>query len=101
MPANGFLDDRRRAALAVYEREPGPTWRRSGFWTTSLRGLNLDELEQRRYEPSPDLPEELQGEELAGIVVQRGSSTVHVELDPELAAQGVILTSLERAVEEH
>lgn len=96
-----FLDDRRKAALEAYEREAVPTWRRSGFWTTSLRGLNLDELGPRRYDLSPELPAELRGEELAGVVVQRGASTVHVELDPALAAQGVILTSLERAVQEH
>ncbi len=47
----GFLEERRRAALEVYEREEIPTWRRSGFWTTHLRGLHLDELEVRRYEP--------------------------------------------------
>jgi hypothetical protein len=40
-----FVEDRRRAALAVYESEDVPTWRRSGFWTTSLRGLELDALE--------------------------------------------------------
>ena len=41
---------RRKAALEVYEREPVPTWRRSGFWTTTLRKLDLDALEPRRYE---------------------------------------------------
>ena len=34
-----FVEDRRAAALEVYEREPVPTWRRSGFWTTTLRDL--------------------------------------------------------------
>ena len=28
----------------VYESEPVPTWRRSGFWTTTLRDLDLDAL---------------------------------------------------------
>ena len=45
-----FVEDRRKAALAVYEAEEVPTWRRSGFWTTSLRNLDVDALEPRRYE---------------------------------------------------
>ena len=106
MPAS-FLEDRRRAALEVYEREPVPTWRRSGFWTTTLRNLRLDELEPRRHEPvrsldelDPVVSEALAGEKLAGLIVQRGASTVLCELDPAVAGQGVVLTSLERAVEE-
>ena len=106
--SNGFLAERREAALAAYESEPVPTWRRSGFWTTTLRHLRLDELEQRHYEPVGSL-DELPGvvtdalgeDELAGIVVQRGSSTVFTQLDADVAAQGVILSPLERAVEEH
>ena len=47
-----FVEDRRRAALEVYEREAVPTWRRSGFWTTTLRGLDLDALEPKRYDRS-------------------------------------------------
>ncbi len=45
------------AALEAYESEPVPTWRRSGFWTTSLRGLDLDALEPKRYEPIEELPQ--------------------------------------------
>lgn len=106
MPAS-FLEERRRAALEVYEREPVPTWRRSGFWTTTLRHLRLDELGPRRYEPVASLDElpEVVGralgqEELAGLIVQRGASTVHSFVDPAAAAQGVVVSSLERAVEE-
>ena len=102
------LSERRKAALEIYEREPVPTWRRSGFWTTTLRHLRLDELEPRHYEPVAtfgDLPatvtEALGDEEPAGLVVQRGATSVYSALDPELAEQGVVLTSLERAVSEH
>ena len=52
-----WLEDRRREALEAYEAEEVPTWRRSGFWTTSLRKLDLDVLEPRRYEPVDELPE--------------------------------------------
>ena len=103
-----FLEESRRAALEVYEREPLPTWRRSGFWTTTVRDLRLDELGPRHHDPVTSLDElpevvrdALAGEELAGLVVQRGASTVLSTLDPGLAAQGVVLCSLERAVEEH
>jgi Fe-S cluster assembly protein SufD len=103
-----FIEEARRAALEVYEREPIPTWRRSGFWTTTLRNLRLDELEPRHYDPVdsfdelPDVAREaLADEELGGLIVQRGASTIYSRLDPALAEQGVILTSLERAAEEH
>ncbi|MBX5470045.1 MAG: SufD family Fe-S cluster assembly protein [Thermoleophilaceae bacterium] len=103
-----FLEERRKAALEVYEREPIPTWRRSGFWTTSLRKLRLDELGPRRYDPvasldelSPVVTDALRGEELAGLIVQRGASTVYTEVDPALAGQGLIVMPLEQAVEEH
>src|SRR3954451_19045141 len=103
-----FVDDRRAAALAVYERDPVPTWRRSGFWTTTLRHLRLDELEPRRYEAvasRDELPEvaaeALGDDELGGLIVQRGGSVIFSELDPELAEQGVVFTSLEKAVKEH
>ena len=103
-----FLEESRRAALEVYEREPVPTWRRSGFWTTTLRHLRLDELEPRRYEAVAsyeDLPAILRGalagEELGGLIVQRGATSVYSWLDPALAERGVVLTSLEQAAEEH
>jgi Fe-S cluster assembly scaffold protein SufB len=97
-----FVEDLRKAALEVYEREPVPTWRRSGFWTTSLRKLRLDELEPRHYEPVEELPEvvrdHLQGdEEHAALLVQRGASTIY----RDVADERVTVMSLERAVEEH
>ncbi len=103
-----FMEESRRGALEVYEREPVPTWRRSGFWTTTLRKLRLDELEPRHHGFVTSL-DELPGvvaqavdlDEVGGLIVQRGASSVFSYLDPSLAAQGVVLTSLERAVEEH
>jgi Fe-S cluster assembly protein SufD len=99
-----MLAERRQAALEAYEREPVPTWRRSGFWTTTLRHLRLDELEPRRYQEG-EIPEvvrdALGDQELSGLIVQHGASTVHSELSPEAADLGVILMPLERAWEEH
>jgi len=101
VPAS-FVEDRRRAALEVYEREPVPTWRRSGFWTTTLRKLRLDELEPRHYEPVEELPDivrdHLQGdEEHAALLVQRGASTIY----SHVADERIVVMPLERAVEEH
>jgi Fe-S cluster assembly protein SufD len=105
--AADWLGERRKAALDAYEAEPVPTWRRSGFWTTTLRNLGLDALEPRRYEPvdSADaLPDEVRAaldDEPGALVVQRGASTIYVSVDPELAEQGVIVMPLEQAVVEH
>src|SRR3954453_1408690 len=86
----------RERAREAYERLELPTWRRSGFWTTSLRDLDLDALAERTYDAGGPLPELPEGD-VAGRIVQRGSSIVHAELDPELAERGVILSPPGRA----
>jgi Fe-S cluster assembly protein SufD len=100
-----FVEERRAAALEAFEREPLPTWRRSGFWTTTVRKLRLDELEPRHYEPVDELPpivrDHLGDEEHAGLIVQHGASTVYTHLDTAAAEQGVIVTSLERALDDY
>jgi Fe-S cluster assembly protein SufD len=95
VPAS-WLEDRRKAALKAYEAEPVPTWRRSGFWTTSLRGLDLDALEPKRYEeglPALDLGDD----EHSALIVQRGASVVHTDVVDDR----LIVMPLEQAVEEH
>jgi hypothetical protein len=78
-----FLEERRKAALEVYEREPVPTWRRSGFWTTSLRNLRLDELEPRHYDAVNSVDRAARGgarrpgDQESGLIVQRGASTIY------------------------
>ena len=101
MPGS-FVDQRRKAALEVYEREPLPSWRRSGFWTTSLRGLDLDALESRRYEPIDELPPIVRehladDEEHAALIVQRGASVVYADV----ADERITVMPLEQAVTEH
>jgi Fe-S cluster assembly protein SufD len=95
----------REAALVAYEALELPSWRRSGFWTTSLRELRLDELEPCHVDPAAGIPdfvsEALGDEPLAGLLVQSGASIVHAQLDPALAEQGVVFCSLEEAVESH
>jgi Fe-S cluster assembly protein SufD len=96
----------REAALSEYEHSELPVWRRSGFWTTSLASLDLDALSTQANGASaqavPDvvtrtLPERAR----AGRIVQSAGAVVHVELDPALAEQGVILCSLEDAFRGH
>jgi len=103
-----WLEESRKAALELYESEPVPTWRRSGFWTTSLRGLDIEALEARRYEPLADddpLPElvaqDIGDADLGGLIVQRGATTIRSWIDPSLTELGVIACSLEEAVERH
>jgi Fe-S cluster assembly protein SufD len=92
-----FVDDRRRAALEVYEREPIPTWRRSGFWTTSLRHLRMDELAPRHYEPVAERPEIIAGDDLAAVIVQRGASVVYSEVNDDR----ITVVPLEQAAVDH
>ncbi|HEX4735891.1 MAG TPA: SufD family Fe-S cluster assembly protein [Thermoleophilaceae bacterium] len=91
-----FVEKRRAAALEVYEREPVPTWRRSGFWTTTLRHLNLEELEPKHYEPIAERPEIVANDELAALIVQKGASVVYSEVNDDR----ITLTSLEEAAEQ-
>jgi Fe-S cluster assembly protein SufD len=92
-----FVEKRRAAALEVYEREPVPTWRRSGFWTTTLRHLNLDELQPKHYDSDSERPEIVANDELAAVLVQRGASVVYSEVNDDR----ITLTSLEEAAESH
>lgn len=97
----------RQAALNVYENAPVPTWRRSGFWTTTLRDLKLDELAPRGYDAVttrdqlPAVAREAIGDEpFAGLIVQRGGSVIYSETDPA-NPEGVIACSLEQAFADH
>lgn len=97
------LAELRAAAREAFADSELPIWRRSGFWTTTFAELDLDSLgpgKQTNQTPQfvtdalPDRPH-------AGRIVQVDSATAHVELDPELAAKGVVLCSLEQAAETH
>lgn len=110
------LQELRTAALAAFEREELPVWRRSGFWTTSFGDLDLDALavgkdasavgKDASAEPAAgEVPEvvtrTLPDRPHAGRIVQCDGAVVHVELDPALAEQGVIFCSLQDAARDH
>jgi Fe-S cluster assembly scaffold protein SufB len=95
------LEQLREAALKSYETSELPVWRRSGFWTTSLQSLDLDALATQPASVQDGVPDvvtrTLPDRPHAGRIVQSAGTVVHVELDPALAEQGVILCSLEDA----
>src|SRR3954452_6077655 len=94
----GSPDELRARAREAFERLEMPVWRRSGFWTTSLRELDVEALTQHEAtEVPPFVDEALGDEELAGVIVQNGPSIVRCELDPELAERGVVFCPLEDA----
>lgn len=106
------LAELRAAALAAYDGSELPVWRRSGFWTTTFAELDEGLLDGGRANDTEDVRTRAQGipdfvataipdRPRAGRIVQVDSSVVHVELDPALAEQGVILCSLEVAATEH
>jgi Fe-S cluster assembly protein SufD len=101
--------DLRERALEAYREQPFPNsglelWRRTDFgalplgtlapWAAGAPARNVDDLPQAvvaalHGETSP-----------AGIVAQRDSEVVLEQTHPTLAARGVILCSLDRAVRE-
>lgn len=100
------LEQLREDALKAFESSTLPVWRRSGFWSTSLESLDLDALQtlvgSERPSRVPDIvTRTLPDRPRAGRIVQSGGAVVHVELDPALAAKGVILCSLEEAFLRH
>jgi Fe-S cluster assembly protein SufD len=97
------LEQLRAAATEAYERLELPVWRRSGFWTTTLQGLDLDALSTGAAAGGvPDVVSRtLPDRSRAGRIVQSGGSVVALELDAALAERGVILCSLEDAFRQH
>lgn len=112
-----WLAERRLQAWDAYERTPMPTTRLEEWRYTNLkRLLKLDALGYDAvsltagtsapvFEPST-APEPLrqamaEDREAAGHVIEIDGRVVHVDLDAELAARGVVLTSLREAVLHH
>lgn len=106
-----WLRERRMAAWDLYETLPMPTTRLETWRYTNLgRKLDLDALELRAPEapgldigdyPAPvraAMDEDRRG---TGHVVEIDGVIVHVDLDPELEARGVVLGSLRSALEVH
>jgi Fe-S cluster assembly protein SufD len=113
-----WLRERRAAAWSAYERTPMPTTRLEEWRYTNLRKLlklerlGFDGIALEAATPAdegfelPSAPERLRtameaDREASGHLVEIDGRVVHVDLDAELAAKGVVLTSLRQAVVEH
>jgi Fe-S cluster assembly protein SufD len=100
-------DELRDEAYAIYKDLELPVWRRSGFWTTSLQGLNIDALVTRKEDQHGEawktdvVGRTLPDRPCAGRLIQSGDMVIHVELSPGLKERGVIFSSLEDALREH
>src|SRR5262252_8058406 len=94
-----WLRARRRAAFAAYERLPLPSRSDEEWRRTDIRSLNLEAFEafERADGAAPSDPID----EVAGVLRQRGSEPGVVELDPSLAARGVLFMPLTQAAKEH
>ena len=106
-----WVREARLAAWETYERLPMPQRTDEEWRRTDLRGLKLDRLvpfavpNGKADSAVLQSVGSLDGDNLggvadrnAGIVVQRDATIAHVELDPEVAAEGVIFTDLGTAV---
>ena len=94
-----WLRARRREAFAAFERLPLPSRSDEEWRRTDVRGLDLDAFEpfERADGAAPGDPIE----DTAGVLRQRGSEPGRVELDPEVARQGVLFMPLSQAAVEH
>lgn len=105
-----WLRERRLHAWSVYETTPMPTTRLEEWRYTDLsRVLKLDALalpEDGAGDPAGELPELLasamaEDDAASGHLVLVDGTVVSSDLDPQLEAQGVVLTSLHEAVRTH
>jgi Fe-S cluster assembly protein SufD len=113
-----WLQERRAAAWSAYERTPMPTTRLEEWRYTNLRKLlklerlGFDGIALDAATPADEgfelasAPERLRtameaDREASGHLVEIDGRVVHVDLDAELAAKGVVLTSLRQAVVDH
>jgi len=104
-----FIYDYRSRAWAAYEKLPFPTTSEEAWRRTDLRSLQrgvfrTPETVDLQSGNFPDVPDELLrplvGEQHGGQLVLTPGS-VRLDLDPDLAAAGVVFTDLETAEREH
>lgn len=106
----GWMLQKRLQAWDLYESMPTPLGRRGDLGTLRMFS-NFKFQELSPYVPADgngSLPAPIEQtlkealvDQRSGLVVQRNSSVVRVELDEELKQQGVILTDLDTAVREY
>ena len=102
-----FLKEYRSKAWEAFQSLPMPTVKDEAWRRTDLRGLEAGTFRLPDAELAPDLggvPKEylqpIAGEQHAGQVILIGNK-IETQLDPALAAQGVIFTDLATAEQQH
>jgi Fe-S cluster assembly protein SufD len=97
-----WLDERRSEARAALERTPLPTLKDENWRYTSLRGIDFDGFAPVGGADSAVRTKTVLADlETAGELVQRGQDVVAVRLAEDARAAGVVLSSLDDAVETH
>ncbi len=115
-----WVREARLVAWETYERLPMPTRQDEEWRRTDLRRLRLDRFKPFAANGTDGVDGERvtsleqiadtggagalafgTSEQRGGITVQRDTATLYSELDPALAAQGVIYCDLDTAVREH
>jgi Fe-S cluster assembly protein SufD len=97
-----WLEERRGEARAALATTPLPTLKDENWRYTSLRGIDFDSFATAAGDSATPRTTTVLGDlETSGELVQRGQDVVLVRLDDELSAQGVVLSSLDSAVETH
>ena len=97
-----WLEERRGEARAALAQTPLPTLKDENWRYTSLRGIDFDGFATAAGGLETARTTTVLGDlETAGELVQRGQDVVSVRLDDETRAAGVVLSSLDDAVESH
>lgn len=94
-----WLAAKRLAVFDGFEKLALPSRSDEEWRRTDLRGLDLGSFQpfERANGAAPSLPVD----DVAGVLRQRGSEPGEVQLSGELAAKGVLLIPLSRAIKEH
>jgi Fe-S cluster assembly protein SufD len=94
-----WLRTARGEAFRCFERLPIPARSEEEWRRTDLKELDLDGFDP--FEPANGKAPADPIEDAAGVLRQRGSEPGEVDLDPELARQGVLLMPLSQAAREY
>jgi Fe-S cluster assembly protein SufD len=98
------LAGRRMESWQRYTELPMPTTSDEPWRRTDIRALPADELELKAADDrpvNPELLEPLAGDEHGSLLVLRPGHEPHLEIDPDLAAQGVVFADWATALRKH
>ena len=98
-----WLTDIRHGAWKHYCQIPMPSQRDEEWMRTDIRLFRMDRFGEPEKNPGENLPHAILGGEIevAGMMTSKNSQSLDTQLDPALAAQGVLFGDLESMVCEH